>query len=80
MSLELKRGPYRQYPVLSDRSFEATAASTRRLNAYFADPGARSIELHERMWASVLIPFIPGALVAVVLVAAARSRRQRGES
>jgi hypothetical protein len=76
VSLELKSGPYRYYPVLSGKFFEATDASTRRLNAYFADPNARSIELHENMWASVLVPFIPVALIAVVAIVAVRSRRQ----
>jgi hypothetical protein len=80
VSLELKRGPYRHYPVLSGQFFDATDASTRRLNAYFADPSARSIELHERTWASVLIPFIPVALVTVALAAAAGRRRPHSDS
>ena len=78
VSLELRTGPYRHYPVLSSPSLEATEASTRRLNAYLADAGASSIELHENMWASVLIPFIPVALVTIVGLAAARWRRRTG--
>jgi hypothetical protein len=72
VSLELKAGPYRHYPVLSGQLFQATDASTRKLNGYFADPSASSIELREEMWASVLMPFIPVALVAVVAIVAAR--------
>jgi hypothetical protein len=76
VSLELRTGPYRHYPVLSSRFLEATEASTRRLNAYLADASASSIELHENMWASVLVPFIPVALVTIVGLAAARWRRR----
>ena len=77
VSLELSSGPYRHYPVLSGPFFEAVDASTRKLNEYLADPGARSIELHENMWASVLVPFVPLALVTIVGLAAVRWRRQR---
>jgi hypothetical protein len=80
VSLELKSGPYRHYPVLSGRFFEATDAATRRLNAYFADPTASSVELHEDMWRSALIPFIPVAFVVIVTVMAARLRRARAEN
>lgn len=76
VSLELKSGPYRHYPVLSGRFFEATDASTRKVNAYLADPSARSIELHENLWGSVLMPLMPLALVAIVAVVAIRFRRQ----
>jgi len=62
---------------LSGQLFEATDASTRKLNAYLADPGASSIELRENMWASVLVPFVPVALVTIVGLAAVRWRRQR---
>ena len=80
VNLELKSGPYRHYPVLSGPWFEATDASTRKLNAYLADASASSVELHENMWASVLVPFIPVALVTLVALAAARWRRQRPRS
>ena len=76
VSLELRSGPYRHYPVLSGQLFEATDASTRKLNAYLADPGASSIELRENMWASVLVPFIPVALVTIVGLIAAGWRRR----
>jgi len=77
VSLELSSGPYRHYPVLSGPFFEAVDASTRKLKEYLADPGASSIELHENMWASVLVPFVPVALVTIVGLAAVRWRRQR---
>ena len=77
VSLELKSGPYRHYPILSGRSFESTDASTRKLNAYLTDPSASSIELHENMWGSVLMPLIPVALGAIMAVVAARLRRTR---
>ena len=80
VSLELRSGPYRHYPVLSGPWFEATDASTRRLNAYLGDASASSIELHEELWASVLTPFIPVALVTIVALAAAGWRRQRARS
>jgi len=80
VSLELKSGPYRHYPVLSGPLFEATDASTRKLKAYLADPSASSIELHENMWASVLMPFIPVAFVTLVGLAAAGWRRRARRS
>ena len=55
-------------------------ASTRKLNGYFADASASSIELHEDMWASVLIPFIPAALAAIVAIVATRLRRARTQT
>jgi hypothetical protein len=75
VSLELRSGPYRHHPVLSGKRFEATDASTRKINAYLADPSASSIELHENMWASVLMPLMPLALLAIVAVVAIRWRR-----
>jgi hypothetical protein len=76
VSLELKSGPYRHYPVLSGRLFEATDASTRKLNAYLADPAARSIELHENMSSSLLVPLVPVALAALVAFWATRWRQR----
>jgi hypothetical protein len=63
--------------VLSSTSFESTDAATRKLNAYLNDPSASSIELHENMSASVLIPFIPVALGLLVAILATRLRRTR---
>jgi hypothetical protein len=77
VSVELKSGPYRHYPVLSSRFLEASDAATRKLNAYLSDPTASSIELHEDLLASIVVPFIPIVLAILLVIGVARLRRAR---
>ena len=78
VALELKHGPYRYYPVLSGQFFASTDRATSRLNRYLADPTARSIELHEDVAASVLMPFAPLALVLALVGVGLYLRHRRG--
>jgi hypothetical protein len=74
--LDLRSGGY-PYPVLSDQSFGVVQAQADRLNGYLADPRATAIELRERLWLSVLVPFAPIALVLGILGVATLVRRRR---
>ncbi|HEY2275533.1 MAG TPA: hypothetical protein VGH61_08530 [Steroidobacteraceae bacterium] len=74
--LDLKSGGY-PYPVLSDQSFGVVQAQADRLNGYLADPRATAIELRERLWLSVLVPFAPIALVLGICGVATLVRRRR---
>jgi hypothetical protein len=77
VSLELNSGPYRNYPVMGGRFFTATDAATRKLNAYLADPSATSVEVHEDMAASLLMPLLPVGLAVLAGAFAALWRRKR---
>jgi hypothetical protein len=74
--LDLKSGGY-PYPVLSDQSFGVVQAEADRLNGYLADPTAAGIELRERLWLSVLVPFAPVVLVLGIFGIAALVKRRR---
>jgi hypothetical protein len=77
VSLQLKNGPYRSYPVMSGQFFAATDAATRKLNAYLADPAATSVEVHENVGSSLLMPLLPVGLAVLAGAAATLWRRTR---
>ena len=76
VDLLLKTGPYATYPVLSSYSSARAESAARKLNAYFADPGMASAELHEDR-SEYLIPLAPLAIIGVVL--AGRALRRGGK-
>ena len=77
--LDLKSGGY-PYPVLGDQSFAVVQTQADRLNGYLADPRASAIELRERLWLSVLVPFAPVALVLGIFGVATLVRKRRNAS
>jgi hypothetical protein len=60
--------PYPEYPVLSYDAESSADAATRRLNDYFADPQATSIEVMTDLLSPVLIAELSAMAVVVVLV------------
>ena len=70
------RGPYPEYSVLSYDTESSADAATLRLNEYFADPRASSIEILTDRLSPVLIAEL-GAMAAVVVLALWLQRRRR---
>jgi hypothetical protein len=68
--------PHPQYPVLSYDSESSADATTRRLNDYFADARAPSIEIMTDALSPVLIAEL-GAMAAVVVLSLWLLRRRR---
>jgi hypothetical protein len=75
-SLMLKTGAYRDYPVLHSRFFARADGATRKLNDYFADTAAQSIELREDS-SEIIFPLAPLAVIPIVLTGLALRRRVR---
>jgi len=73
VSLMLKTGAYRDYPVLHSQFFDRADAATRKLNDYFTDTGARSIELRED-FSEITLFFAPLVIIGVLTGLAARRR------
>jgi hypothetical protein len=76
-SLVLKSGPYRHYPVVHSQFYDRADAATRRLNDYFANAGATSIEVREDSSEYAFPLLIPLGAVAIALIAIALRRRAR---
>lgn len=72
--LILKTGAYPSYPVLYTQTLERADAAARKLNAYFADPEAKAIELQEDFSGitSILLAF---GVLAIAVVGAILRRR-----
>ena len=78
LSLQLRRGPYRHYPVLSGPFWADTDAQTQRLNAYLRDPGQREFAVRENRAQALLLPLLPlGVVALLLLIASLRGRRLR---
>jgi hypothetical protein len=71
--------PYPEYPVLSYDTESSADAAARRLNDYFADPQATSIEVTTDVLSPILIAEL-GAMAAVVVLFLFLRRWRRGAS
>jgi hypothetical protein len=66
--LILDSGPYRKYPVLSYALAGQADASAKKLNDYFNDKSAASVEVKEDILTPVLIFGLPPVMSVVLLV------------
>jgi hypothetical protein len=69
----LKTGTSPDYPVLHSRFFDRADTATRKLNDYFADTGAESIELRDDL-SEIIFPLAPLAVIPIALTALALRR------